>query len=313
MRDHTTARDLLPLLASGALSEDERAKVMAHLRECAGCRSELAFWQEVRGAVIGQAEVLPTPGVAPLAGALTRIRRERTTSPLSRMVGMSASVAFAWQLLRAQAPLVRRDLWPTSALVMALGLVIAFIAPAEEQAGAVVGALAPLIAAAGVALVSDPEQDPARELTLATPTSPRQILLARLALVFGYDFALALAATVALVAFIPPSLLGGIALGWLGPMAFLAALALTLSLKLGTGVAIGISFSLWLSRWIGRDIFSASGFFPDGLTALARACDSAWTNTPLLLGLACSLLVVSIWLAGRQEPTMNGLENGLSG
>jgi hypothetical protein len=313
MSNHMTVRDLLPFFASGALNEDERVKVTAHLRECADCRSELAFWQEVGGAVIGQAAALPAPGVAPLAGALTRIRRERGSSPLSRIAGVSASLAFAWQLLRAQAPLVQREFWPTSALAIALGLIIEFLVSANGQAGAVVGALAPLIAAAGVALVSDPEQDSARELTLATPTSPCQILLARLALVFGYDFALALAATVALVAVIPPSLLGGIALGWLGPMAFLAALALALSLKLGTGGAVGISFSLWLSRWIGRDVFTASGFFPDGLTTFARTWDSAWANTPLLLGLACALIVLSIWFVGRLEPATNGLENGFSG
>ena len=242
-------------------------------------------------------ECLPTAltGSAPMPGQLARFWRAARDS-----------FAFAVQLLRSQAPLVRRELWPTSALAMALGLIVAFLVPAADQSGAIIGALAPLVAAAGVALAADPADDPARELMLATRTSPRQVLLARMAIVYGYDFALALAATVALVAILPPSLLGGIALDWLGPMAFLSALALVLSLKLGTGAAIGISFSVWFSRWIGRGAFNTAGFLPDGLASAAHTYDVTWANTPLLLASACVLLVVAVWLAGRQEPAING-------
>ena len=55
-----------------------------------------------------------------------------------------------------------------------------------------------MIAAACVSFIYGPENDLAYELALSTPTSPRTILLARLALVFGYNLGLVPIATLGL-------------------------------------------------------------------------------------------------------------------
>ena len=58
--------------------------------------------------------------------------------------------------------------------------------------------VAPIVAAAGVAGTHRSRRDPAAELVAATPTSGRLLLLVRLTLVFGFDLALALAASAVL-------------------------------------------------------------------------------------------------------------------
>ena len=83
--------------------------------------------------------------------------------------------------MAAQIPLVKRDIWPTSLLVLALGFVITLIA---DQAGFLF-AIAPLVSAGGLAFIYSKENDPAFELVLSTPISQIQILLARSALVFA--------------------------------------------------------------------------------------------------------------------------------
>ncbi|HZP13776.1 MAG TPA: zf-HC2 domain-containing protein [Nevskiaceae bacterium] len=46
--DHRRAWELIPWLVNGRASDEERALVDSHVRECADCRSELAFQREVQ-------------------------------------------------------------------------------------------------------------------------------------------------------------------------------------------------------------------------------------------------------------------------
>jgi hypothetical protein len=172
------------------------------------------------------------------------------------------------------------------------------------NAAGVVEAIAPLVAVAGVAMVYGPENDPGLELALATPTSPRQVLLARLVLIFGYDLALSLVATLGLLTLVPVDLLGGVIVNWLGPMALLSSLALLLSLCLGTGNAVAISFVLWLSRFVVKGVVQAPlmGSADAGPGWLAVAYEGIWTDTALLAAAAALLVLASIWVVGRQEP-----------
>ncbi|MHB1415529.1 MAG: zf-HC2 domain-containing protein [Chloroflexota bacterium] len=285
--------DLLPFYAAGTLADEERWAVERHLAECDECREELALWTGVGASVVGADAAVPAPSPAVLEATLRRLDQEQP-SLLSR----------AWQLLQAQVPLVRREIWLASAMVLGLGYVVAILVGQDGRASGVIGVLAPLVAAAGVAMIYGAENDPALELTMATPTSPRQVLLARLVLVFGYDLALSLLATVGLVAVLPVAPLGTIILGWLGPMTFLSALALVLSLAIGTGSAITIALVLWMARWLGRgfDAPTTTGAMaPEWAQMLARAYGGAWDSTLLLLGLAAVMVAVAVWLAGRQE------------
>ncbi len=292
--------ELLPLYAAGTLADDERRALDAHLAGCAACREELAFWQQVGAAVTAEDRALPAPSPALLEGALARARRKRP-SPLALARGPFAR---AWALLAAQVPLVRRELWTASALVMAVGY-LAAILQGGSQSGAIIQALAPLIAAAGLAMIYGPENDPGLELALATPTSPRQVLLARLVVVFGYDLALGLVASGGLVAVVPPALLGQIVVGWLAPMTFLSALALVLSMVIGTGNAVTIAVMLWLGRAVasGLRVSAVSGLTASeaALVAALQAYAGLWHSPALLFGLAAALMAAAIALAGRQE------------
>jgi hypothetical protein len=288
---------LLPLYAAGTLGAEERHRVEAHLAGCAACREELAFWREVGGAVVAEDRALPTPSPAALEGALARVQRRRP-SPLAPFRGPSVR---AWALLVAQVPLVRQELWLASALVMAVGY-LAAVLQGGSQSGTIVGALVPLVAAAGLAMIYGPENDPGLELALATPTSPRQVLLARVVLVFAYDLALGLAATAGLVAVVPAALLGQIVLEWLAPMAFLSALALVLSMVVGTGNAVTAAAALWLARALPSNLrLSDPAATEAAVVAALEAYARLWHNPALLFALAGVLVALAMALAGRQE------------
>ena len=231
--DHTEIREQLAAFAAGAQSAEERAAVAAHLRECAACEREAAEWASLRRAVRQAApEALPRPQV--LANIHARIAAERR-----RPDG-----ALAWQLLLAQVPLVRRQIWTASALVLTLGIGVTLAL--RYGADAFLVLLAPLVAAIGIAFIYGPENDAPLEITLATPTSPRLILLARLTLVFGYNFLLGLLFSTVIAlnghAMVAVQLL---LMQWLGPMLLLSAISLAASLRLGSTAGVGIAVTLW--------------------------------------------------------------------
>ena len=157
------------------------------------CSAELELWQDVSGAVRADAWVLP--GVSD--HAWQRLASRHRASTASRVGYLAALVA-------AQVRVVGHGLWMSSAVVMALGFAVAWTAGRRGM----VGALAPLVAVFGVSHLHGPQHDPAFELTEATPTSPRVVLLARLLLVFGYDLGLALAASAGLTLALPDTFMG---------------------------------------------------------------------------------------------------------
>lgn len=281
---------LLPFYAAGTLDERERPAVEQHLSACEACRAELLFWEELGRAVEEEDAALPAPPAPVLTGVLRAVRDEQP-----------GVFVRAWQLLLSQVPLVRREIWLASALVFALGLALAFLAPADEPAVRILEALAPLVAAAGVAMIYDRDNEPAMELSLATPTSPRRILLARLVLIFGYDLLLALAASAVLLAALPASLPEALILGWLGPMTFLSALALVLSLIIGTRGATTVVLALWFARWLmgGGTTMATGATYTWGIEQAARLYLSGWGNPGLLFALAGVLTLTAFWLAGR--------------
>lgn len=290
--EHDEFTGLLPFYVAGSLDEADRRGVERHLRTCRKCQGELEIWREVGTAIADEPRVVVVPSPAILEGALTQLRASEPS-----VLGRSG------QLLLAQMTVVRREFWLTSFLVMVLGYLVAIVGGRGEASG-ILAVVAPLVAAAGVALAYGNENDPALELALATPTSPRQVLLARLVLVFGYDLALALAATLGLLAILPVGLLGSVVLGWLGPMTCLSALALVLSLRFGTDRAVIVAFSLWLGRWLARDLLGQPLFvtgLSDTTRSIALIYEQGWANSTLLFALAAVCLVIAFRLVGRDE------------
>lgn len=285
---------LLPAYLNGTLEAGEERRVDEHLRSCIRCRAELTSWEAVRNAVEASQEATPAPSSAVLSGAIAEIE-EAGLSPLA------SRTSLAWQLLLGQLPLVRREIWSASAATMAVGWLVALLVTGPSMAGQVFALIAPVVAAVGVAFVYGPENDPSLEVALSTPTGPRNVLLARLVLVYGYDLLLALAATGAFV------IVGGdfglwplISL-WLGPMLFLSALALVVSLLVSPAAAVLAALSLWGLRLL------ATGPAPVGAEpAWSATVKALWQAEFLLISLAAALLAVALLCAPRVGRTPAG-------
>ena len=288
MKGHAYCSNLLAPYAAGQLDKAARREVDAHLKGCAECRSDLALWREIGSAVVAaDRRIVPPRGIA--ERALARIRSSAT---------LGAGIRWAWQLLNAQARLVQSELWPASILIMGLGLTLALLTRREGF----IYFLAPMVAAAGLAVIYGSDHDPVIELTHSTPTSAWKILLARLTLVSGFNLLLALAASLVLISILPAGILGNLILTWLGPMTFLSALALMLSLWIGAGNAIALSYSLWLAQFLVQWPSAVEGWqAPPVWERISSAYQAFWHNPALLFILAAILVGLSLLSADRSE------------
>lgn len=200
-------------------------------------------------------------------------------------------------LLRAQFRIVRREIWAASALVMALGVLVT-LASYTGTGLTPLAALAPVMAAVGVALLYDGDLTLMFELEDSTPASVRRLLLARLTLVFGFNLVLALAGSFLLALVHADVLLWPLVLSWLAPMAFLSALAFWLSVISGDSVT-GAVFCLLI--W-GSHIVLRTAPTPNPIIymlSLPGLGDAAMR--PALIGAALVLLVAAFWLVDRKE------------
>lgn len=266
-------------------------ELLARLNEDAGSEDEAAdLLPLVRGLREWQAPIPTASETTRLAESMRRLvearRTGRTASRLSR----------GWLVLCSQVRVVQGEIWAASAIVMGLGLLVTlgYSLTQAPEASLPFVLLAPLAAAVGITLLYGPSVDPALEIELTLPVSPRQILVGRLVLVFGFDLALGLAGSAALsllradVPFLP------LVSAWLAPMTFLAALAfLLMTLTLDSGVSLLVCLGLWFLQNIGRLVPTLRLPFPLPDMTAAAARHWLWLLTVLLIAAA-------LWL-GRSE------------
>jgi hypothetical protein len=285
--------DLLPLYAAGQLPPEKTALVAEHLKECPLCMEELTMWQnvanEIRSANSG---ITAPPDLAKRAIAKIHTGYDGSDSVVKSLVLSKIRLSFlrTFNLLRAQAYLVKRELWPASASIMALGVIVALLSTHAEAISFII----PLIAAASLSVLYGPDQDQAHELVLATPTSSWKILLARLSIVSLYTLMLGLLASLGMLLIISPDLLGTMILSWLAPMAFLSTLALLLSLWMGTGRAIVISYGLWILQYLQFSKISSSFQYSATWDVFINNYREFWHSPGLMLILSCTLLVLAL-------------------
>lgn len=240
-------------------------------------------WPELSGI---RDDIPPPPGPEVVRAVLMRSALDGAEAP----VPTAPRPYRAWALLAMEARILHPALWLVSALVMVAG--VGFLMVKSDFAEAVLALVVPLIAAGGVAGSQGPEQDDAFEVVAVTPTSPRVVMLARMTLVFGYDLALALAASVVL------SPLGSTDTGltslitaWLGPMAALSALTLLLSVCWNPAGATGCALAVW-------SLYALAFIEVPVLDGLQRF----WTTSPATVGLALVLTLAAVIAAGTGEP-----------
>jgi len=269
-------KDWLPAYVNGSLHGGHRDRVDAHLADCARCRADLAAWQAIADAAVPS-------GAAPdpermVRAVLTRsvVEGPAAGKPASRLRHLAALVVAEARLIRPAVPVV-------SALVMALGVAIVLLPATTGGAALVLSLLAPIVAAAGVAGTyrSGPE------LVAATPTSGRLLLLIRLALVFGFDLVLGVAASAALGTTGLHALVGA----WLGPMALLSAISLLVAVRFGPDVALGAAVALWTVR-----VLAVGGGWSVPFVV------AAWSTNVPVLAVSAAATVLAVVLAGRSEP-----------
>jgi len=241
-----------------------------------------------RAAQVVRAALPPAPALIDNPGAPVATRQRTLRVWLAAARGGATQWA---QMTLAQARLIHIGLWVASALCVAC---VTLYAALKYQGGLTTLAVAlPMIAAAGAAFIYGREADPALEVALATPASPRAILLSRVGLVFGYDVALGLVATAIVALTHGENVASAIAL-WLGPSALLASGALLLSLLLGPLVSVVSAASIWLAQFVQ---LQNTG----GASDLHLTLDPLWGANWLTLALAAVLLLLAVIYAPRQE------------
>ena len=196
-------------------------------------------------------------------------------------------------LLRSQARIVRQELWVASVLLMTLGVVLT-LSQADTMIFAVI---APFAAAAGIAFIYDSADSAIEELENSTGTAAELLLLARLALVFSFDLALALGSSVILSLILPEVKLLPLIELWFAPMAFLSALAFFLSVMLRDALApMLFSLTLWVLHLFLR---VQQNFW---LWTLSLPGLTAPEMRPLLLVAAVGLILAAYLTLVRTEP-----------
>jgi Putative zinc-finger len=309
--------ELLPPYAAGSLHGADRERVRAHLADCARCRADLAVWTAIADAAAPR-DATPsdtTDDAAPDDAAPDAARLVRAVLTRSAIDGpldppghgsWTRRLRYAAALVVAEARLIRLAVPVASALVMALGVLIVLAQAAADRpvpgAGVVLALVAPIVAAAGVAGTYRSGRDPAAELVAATPTAGRLLLLVRLALVFGYDLVLAVAASAALTAAGAggaaaggPASLHGLIAAWFGPMALLSSVALLVAVRFGPDVALGAATGVWAVRVLAGGVFARDGW-------PARFIVDAWSTNAAVLAVSAGLGIAAVVLAGRLDP-----------
>jgi hypothetical protein len=296
MNGHERFEELLPQYAAGSLEAALLREVRQHIESCQECQADLRLWSALSAEIRAQNQGLRLPPSV-VDKALMQIQAGQGRANSGIHSAWRAAVRRGMDLLRIQASLVRRELWPASAIVVLIGVAVAYLLGNSL----VIRLLAPMVAAASLAMIYGPEHDPAIELVWSCPTSPRQILLARVALVFGYNLALALFASLALKSLVAPGLFGALILSWLGPMAFLSAAALLLSIWMGTNNAITLTYIAWMAQFVGDLQLQLAAGGGQWLVALVQAYQQFWANPLLLLASAGLLLALALWSTGSSE------------
>lgn len=288
-------------------NESSRWRMNPHLnghhdpeRETESVRAFLGGWRD------------PDPDPAAKAALIAALDAEwdaqRRSSPRqSAPHDVRFRLHHAGLIVRAQLRVVGWVTWAASLLVVALGMVVTLILSVSTSPDAQTNALlpftvlAPLVTALGVAFLYGEDSDPALELALAAPISPRVVLLARLAVLFAFNLSVALIGSAMLVITDTGDVsLSALILSWLAPMTFLSALAFLCSvLFFAPLMSALLALCLWAAL-VWRHYFSTVWTSP--LLIELRLPDLLHPDSYSLLFAAAAVAVgAALWITGNEE------------
>jgi hypothetical protein len=274
------------------MDEMKPEELLACLAEDTGSPQEAAGLAPVVHRLLAWEAPTPTDQeTARLTGTLRRLRL------VSQKNTLSTRLRLGWLVLRSQPRVVQSELWAASAIVIGLGTLVTLgysLSGASDVTLPFV-LIAPVAAAAGIAFLYGPGVDPALEIELTTPVSPRQVLLARLALVFGFDLVFGMMGSAFLALFRADISFWPLVSAWLAPMTFLSSLAFLLTtLTLDSGISLLVCLGLWVLQNLTRMIPGLR--LPIPIPDLTAAASRPWLW--LLAGLLCT---AAFWLGGGEE------------
>ena len=187
--------------------------------------------------------------LVPLIAARSPIRRALHTHQHGRWANIMALLRVA----RLQASVLRPAFWLSSAAITLLGVFL--VTGATLSQALVLQLLGPFLSYVAVLSAFRTAEVGMLECELACPPSPRQLMLARLVIVLGYDVGLGLLASTVFWTHGGPTFCD-LALSWLTPLLLVFGLMLALSLYVTVQQAAALVYASWISMvivlWFGR-------------------------------------------------------------
>jgi Putative zinc-finger len=290
-QDREHMADLLPAYVSGQLDANSARLVREHLLSCASCRLELATWEALKDTTTQIYASTPLP--SPLLMDQVWAKIADTETQTARRWSPARLLRRGWLVFRAQVPLIHKSLWIVSALVCLFGLasilMMAPYTPAHKHwAGNLLVLFIVVVGASGSAFIYGSAIDPGFELSIATPTSVRFVMICRMVIVLGYNFLLGLLASALFATVYGGGFLGMVQL-WVGPLLFLSSLCLAISLFISSAFALICTAVIEVLQTFPSSIMSHLGL---PLPALDLGPTSPTLLIAALLLIVCTVLFI---------------------
>lgn len=297
--------DQLEWFVNHTLSAEERAAVEAHLAGCAFCQAEVRNWTELRQALQAASVHMPEPRADLFLQIEQQLDVRPAGSPWLSLPRLFQTCWFALSVcgehFRAQARLLRRELFWMPLVFVPLVSLIVYLPPWQHAPGAA-ALLTALLTALGMAFLYGQGVDPAREMTLVTFTSPRLVLAVRGSLVFGYNLLLNCGLVLPFLAvqgIITPA---WFLTNWLAPLCCLSAIALLLSILVNANTAVLVCLALWALRLLGSVqtfVFGGGQTLPQA--PVLQRYESFWHQGPPLFVVAALAILLAFVFLERKE------------